>query len=53
LWKVEETFRTLKNHLEIRPVFHWTEKRIKGHIAMSFVAYIMQRTLELELKGTK
>lgn len=28
LWKVEETFRTLKNYLEIRPVFHWTKKRI-------------------------
>lgn len=53
LWKVEETFRTLKNHLEIRPVFHWTEKRIKGHIVMSFVAYIMQRTLELELERNK
>ena len=26
LWKVEETFRTLKNYLEIRPVFHWTKK---------------------------
>jgi transposase len=50
LWKVEETFRTLKNYLETRPIFHWTEKRIKGHIVMSFVAYTMQRTLELELE---
>ncbi|WGS64365.1 IS1634 family transposase [Marinitoga aeolica] len=50
LWKVEETFRTLKNYLETRPVFHWTPKRIKGHIVMSFISYIMQRTLELELE---
>nr|WP_276318624.1 hypothetical protein [Marinitoga lauensis] len=50
LWKVEETFRTLKNYLETRPVFHWTPKRIKGHIVMSFISYIIQRTLELELE---
>jgi transposase len=50
LWKVEETFRTLKNYLETRPIFHWTPKRIKGHIVMSFISYIMQRTLELELE---
>ncbi|RLL82102.1 IS1634 family transposase [Petrotoga sp. Shatin.DS.tank11.9.2.9.3] len=50
LWKVEESFRTLKNYLETRPIFHWTQKRIKGHIVMSFVSYIMQRTLELELE---
>jgi len=50
LWKVEETFRTLKNYLETRPIFHWNPKRIKGHIVMSFIAYIMQRTLELELE---
>ncbi|RMA69338.1 hypothetical protein C8D75_1811 [Petrotoga olearia] len=50
MWKVEESFRTLKNYLETRPIFHWTQKRIKGHIVMSFVSYIMQRTLELELE---
>ncbi|ABX31152.1 transposase IS4 family protein [Petrotoga mobilis SJ95] len=50
LWKVEESFRTLKKYLETRPIFHWTQKRIKGHIVMSFVSYIMQRTLELELE---
>ncbi|PNR99233.1 hypothetical protein X927_06060 [Petrotoga mexicana DSM 14811] len=50
LWKVEESFRTLKNYLETRPIFHWTQKRIKGHIVMSFISYIMQRTLELELE---
>ncbi|WP_175420294.1 IS1634 family transposase [Marinitoga sp. 1154] len=50
LWKVEETFRTLKNYLETRPIFHWTPKRIKGHIVMSFISYIILRTLELELE---
>jgi len=39
LFEVEHTFRTLKSQLEIRPMFHWTDKRIKGHICMSFIAF--------------
>jgi transposase len=39
LFEVEHTFRALKSQLEIRPVFHWTDRRIKGHIAMCFMAF--------------
>ena len=39
LFEVEHAFRTLKSQLEIRPVFHWTNSRIHGHIAMCFLAY--------------
>lgn len=39
LFEVEHTFRALKSQLEIRPVFHWTDKRIKGHIAMCFISF--------------
>jgi len=39
LFEVEHTFRALKSQLEIRPVFHWTDKRIRGHIAMCFTAF--------------
>ncbi len=39
LFEVEHTFRALKSQLEIRPVFHWTDKRIKGHIIMCFTAF--------------
>lgn len=39
LFEVEHTFRALKSQLEIRPVFHWTDKRITGHIAMCFTAF--------------
>ena len=30
LWKVEESFRIFKSHLETRPMFHWSPNRIKG-----------------------
>lgn len=39
LFEVEHAFRTLKSQLEIRPMFHWTNARIKGHICMCFMAY--------------
>jgi len=39
LFEVEHTFRALKSQLQIRPVFHWTDKRIQGHICMCFLAY--------------
>lgn len=50
LWKIEEAFRIFKSHLETRPMFHWTAKRILGHMVLCFIAFLMERTLELELR---
>ena len=50
LWKVEESFRIFKSHLETRPMFHWSPNRIKGHIVLCFIAFLIERTLEIELK---
>jgi len=50
LWKIEESFRIMKSTLEVRPVFHWTESRIKGHFVVCFLAFLLERTLELRLK---
>jgi transposase len=36
--------------LEVHPVFHWTESRIKGHFVVCFLAFLLERTLELKLK---
>ncbi len=41
LFEVEHSFRALKSQLRIRPMYHWTNKRIEGHVAMSFIAYTM------------
>jgi len=51
LWKIEESFRIFKSHLETRPIFHWTARRIKGHLVLCFMAFLLERTLELELKS--
>lgn len=50
LWKIEESFRVMKSTLEVRPIFHWTEKRIKGHFVICFLAFLLERTLEFMLK---
>lgn len=50
LWRVEESFRVYKSHLEVRPMFHWTKKRIEGHLVLCFLAFFLERTLEIELK---
>ena len=41
LYKIEHTFRTFKSHLEVRPMFHWTDKRIQGHICLCYIAYAL------------
>jgi transposase len=50
LWKIEESFRIMKSTLEVRPIFHWTERRIKGHFVVCFLAFLLERTLEYKLK---
>lgn len=49
LWQVEESFRNFKNHLEARPMYHWTPKRITGHIMLNFIALVLQKHLTLKL----
>jgi transposase len=50
LWQVEETFRISKHDLRMRPIFHWTQKRIKSHIAICFMALVTIRVLEYKVK---
>jgi transposase len=38
---VERAFNSIKNHIEIRPVFHYKEARIKGHIFSCFMSYFL------------
>lgn len=42
LWKVESAFRTLKSELEMGPIYHYTERRIRAHIFISFLALVLK-----------
>ena len=46
LWRIEESFRLMKHYFETRPMFHWTPKRISGHVMLNFIALIFERYLE-------
>jgi hypothetical protein len=50
LWKIEESFRIMKSTLEVEPVFHWSPSRIHGHFVLCFLAFLMERSMELLMK---
>ena len=50
LFKIEHTFRVFKSHLEARPMFHWTDKRIEGHICLCYIAYSLLNWVLQKLK---
>ena len=50
LWQVEQGFRQLKDELELGPLYHYTDSRIKAHVMICFLALIMRRMLDKKLK---
>lgn len=50
-WHVESAFKQLKNteHLTVRPVFHWTDDKIRVHIFTCVLAYRLCCLLVKEL----
>ena len=43
---VEEAFRIEKSQLEIRPVYHQKQDRVRAHIFVCFLAYVLWKILE-------
>jgi Transposase len=50
LWNVELAFRIAKSKIDIRPMFHFTRKRIEAHICICFVALKVYKELNRILK---
>lgn len=46
---IERAFRTLKSTLELRPVYHWTENRIRAHVFICVMALQLQRYMRSRL----
>lgn len=44
--KVETAFRIIKNDLDIRPMYHWKESRVKGHVYVCVLAYFIMIAIE-------
>ena len=50
LWQIEDAFRVWKSTMRTRPIYHWTPKRIKGHFTVCFLAFVLERALEIRLR---
>ena len=50
LWQIEAAFRLNKNDLRMRPIYHWTPKRIKAHVAICFLSYALACFVRYSLK---
>ena len=50
LWVVERSFRISKGTLDMRPMFHFTEKRIEAHVCLCFVALKLYKEFERLLR---
>jgi transposase len=50
-WHVEKSFKQMKNtkHLTVRPMFHWTDEKIRVHIFTCVLAYRLCSLLVKEL----
>ncbi len=46
LVEIEDAFRTLKQTLEIRPVYHRLEDRIRAHVTLCWLALLLIRVAE-------
>jgi transposase len=53
LWKIEDAFGEVKGTLKARPMFHWTDKRIIGHLVLCYLAYYCEAHLTKILRQNK
>jgi transposase len=50
LWAIEESFRINKHNLKMRPIYHFTPKRIQAHILLCYMEFTLLRHLQFKLR---
>lgn len=53
LAEIERSWRALKSTLRLRPVFHWTEERIRAHVFICVLALVVERVMRKKLARAK
>jgi hypothetical protein len=53
LAEVERAFRTVKDPLSLRPIHHRAEHRVRAHIFVAALAFLLDRLLERRLKASQ
>ncbi len=49
LANIEARFRVLKDFLRLRPIRHWTEQRVRGHVAVCVYAAVIETLIGHDL----
>lgn len=47
LWQVEKSFRMAKSDLLARPIFHYQQESIRGHLVIVFMSMCIAKAMEL------
>jgi len=55
LAEVEDAFRVIKDFIKLRPIYHYSEVRVRAHVFLCVLAYLLEKLLEhkLELQASK
>lgn len=53
LKEVEALFDDFKNFVDIRPLRHWLEKRVRAHVCICMFALLLKRIFEINYLGGK
>lgn len=51
LWQIERNFRRLKSDIEVGPIYHSVEPRIRAHIFVCFLSLVIRNILEKKIKN--
>ncbi len=50
LMEVERAFRLIKSPvIKVRPIFHWSQRRVETHLFICYLAFLLAKALELKL----
>lgn len=47
LMGIERAFRQIKNFLDVGPMYHWNEKRVRGYIFICVLAYLFEQEMQV------
>lgn len=50
LWIIEDAFGEIKGSLKARPVFHWTDRNVVGHLTLCFLSYLCESLMTKALR---
>ncbi|GAO27951.1 mobile element protein [Geofilum rubicundum JCM 15548] len=50
LWRIEDAFGEMKGYLKSRPMFHWTDDRILGHLMICFLSHFCEAHITKRLR---